>query len=116
MAFALLACSSAVSRSELVGNYSANVPVGTDTLVLREDGSYVHSHSIPGRTPTQQEGTWLLEPPAADGTIVTFQRFVVEVEPLKSARPGIWPAFVERHFGKLRLTINEDMGLYYTKQ
>jgi hypothetical protein len=116
IAFALLGCSSTVSRSELVGNYSANVPVGTDSLILRADGSYVHSHSFPGKTATQQTGTWLLEPPGANGTIVTFERFMFEIEPLKSARPGLWPAFVDRHLGKLRLTINEDMGLYYTKQ
>jgi len=116
MAFALLACSSTVSRSELVGNYSANVRVGTDTLVLREDGSYVHSHSIPGEAATEQAGTWLLEPRAADGTRVTFDRFTFEIEPYKSAGAGLWPALVAKHFGKIRLTINEDMGLYYTKQ
>jgi hypothetical protein len=116
MAFALLACSSRVSRAELVGKYSANVSLCTDTLVLREDGSYVHSHSLPGKTVTEQTGTWLLEPRAANGTIVAFERFVFEIEHLKSARPGLWPAFVERRFGKLRFIINEDMGLYYTKQ
>ena len=116
MAFALLACSSAVSRAELVGNYSANVPVGTDTIVLREDGSYVHGHSFPGKTATEQAGTWLLEPPGVDGTRVTFERFIFEIEPLKSEGSGFWPALAEKRFGKARLCINEDMGLYYTKQ
>jgi hypothetical protein len=112
----LWGCSSTVSRTELIGPYTANVSEGTDSILMREDGSYVHAYSRPGEAVKEQLGTWMLEPQHGGDTRVTFDHFDFGIEPYKSAGTGFWAAVVTKRFGKIRLTINEDMGLYYTKR
>jgi hypothetical protein len=93
----LAACSSSVSRAELLGSYKANAATA-DSILLRGDGTYVHRYMSQNGVTISQEGTWVMEPPESDGVVrVTFDHFVLNFLP-GSQQPSLWPAIVEKHF------------------
>lgn len=112
----VIGCTSKVTRQELVGVFFANLPNENDTLDLREDGTYVHSFSSGDTSASSQGGRWMIEPESDGETRITFDHFVLAIGPHKSSSPGFWPASAEKRFGKVRLIINDDMGLYYAKK
>ena len=110
----LCSCTKHVTKSELVGDYSINIPGLDDRLQLRSDGTYLHSFVSPGSQPTSQTGKWAIEPPSQDGLIVTFEGFILALTATKP-RPAFFPATVEKGLHPLRLVIDRNPGTFYEK-
>jgi hypothetical protein len=112
----LVSCSSEIKKPQLMGEYRIHGSIVDDRVTLRQDGSYIHAVAITGRPDVVEYGHWELETLRPDGDLrITFYDFAFYVEHGLHSGRGLWPAFVSKRWGKIRLDVNEDLGLYYEK-
>lgn len=116
---AVAACSPAISPSDLRGSYLANYVFGSETIEIREDGSFTQRfdfRSSPLERPNV--GRWRFDP---DEGVVMFEGFRTTTDGYCERRipsvlgPAVLPA--ERSYllvGRMRL--GPDEGCPYIKQ
>jgi hypothetical protein len=99
----LVGCSSSVTPRELPGTYVANSLNGDDTIVVTQDGTYIHSYAYGGSS-SVHSGGWTMEPENDGETRVTFDHFIPSHGPSRPLKPGawaFWPASVEKKWGAI---------------
>ena len=112
---ALCACqASAIVRGEIIGTYRINKDGLPDIIEVLSDGTYTHSFGT-GLEARTQRGTWQLED-TAEEQIVTFSDFVFGLEGYGSGKPGFWIVSPERVAGRVRLSLDDDVGVWYQRQ
>jgi hypothetical protein len=113
-AVSLEACSDRFTSGELIGSYALNVGVGSDILVLRADGSFLHSYQDSSLPRIELGGKWELDN-VADGQVVSLEGFTDL--PTKSAQEsGYYVLRPTRFFGSIRLMRNFDLNEFYRKR
>ncbi len=110
----LVGCTHHYSRIELTGAYTLKVGHGTGILVLKSDGSYIHTFQRSGGSSTTAEGHWKLESLDAGPTVALddFHRLPGEV----SGGAGYYLLPIESFFGEICLMTNEDNNECYVKR
>src|SRR3972149_2079199 len=102
--FTIVGCSQNIERSMVLGIFIANHTKGIDSLIIRPDGTYLHSFTSPIGEKFVNSNNWEFE--LLDGEPhITFSRFLFRLEGHGRGKPGVWIVKVERSWGKLRLTI-----------
>jgi|SRR5215813_10448314 len=105
------------TAQDLVGTWELNYAESKLKLQLNPDGTFEQVLQPKGNPALHRSGKWELtdfEGP----TVVLNGAFVVRDEKgtLESANDnGAWLVHVENGFGAPRLTVNEDLGLYFAK-
>lgn len=109
------------SRDELVGNYSVSYGFAEEELTLRESGIYEQRIQLSGAEDlVVNSGTWTYSEHAR--SVVLADPLLVETEfgqlrdDFEQPVDGDWFLLVRRSFGKTRLAVSEDRGLYFKKQ
>jgi hypothetical protein len=109
IACALANCDgSQIGQADVMGEYHANIPPGSATLVIKPD--YTWEYHIDGSRQFTRSGKWELESSDTTSSIyaITFERFefgfpVSRADPQK---PSLWPAqFYKDYTGKVRACI-----------
>ena len=112
-----------VARVDVVGRYALNNAAQRDEIVLRPDGTYLHT--VDGDPALVDSNAWTLEHVGTQ-TDVSLTRF----HAVGSADPADWipgskssvvydsyNLMVERSvFGAVRLVVNSDINIAYEKQ
>jgi hypothetical protein len=112
--FLLSSCSSQVSVSDLVGNYTVSNGSGVDAIELKQDGTYVHDYTVKGGSPQRQQGSWDLETLQAGQTVALNDFHPLPGESTEGK--GIYLLLVKRSFGRIHLITNIDLDAGYEKQ
>jgi hypothetical protein len=108
-----------VSRQDVPGVYQLNQGKTKDVIVLRPDGTWIHSVTPPGRPTERESGRWEWE--QEDGTpVVTFRGFQHlwrrELAPNSPVVKGIWSVGVQRTpLGEIVLPVDDDIALAYRR-
>jgi hypothetical protein len=71
-----IGCERAPSKSQVVGTYSGSLNGATETLVLRDDGTFSQELSMPSGPKISGNGTWRLDYKAI--TLDRYQKFYDE--------------------------------------
>jgi len=109
----LTACAPEVQRGELVGEYKADFGIGTNSLFLRDDGTYIRVVHSPGFALVQLTNKWEFED-WKGRKLITFYGF--SGDPLAAeASDAFWPAVVERYSNGLKLSIDRDLNRAFRK-
>jgi hypothetical protein len=113
--FAVFGCSNQIEVKSLVGKYVANHKKAADTLELNADGSYIY-HYKSDSTEIKNSNKWSFE--YVDGKpTITFTGFIFGLPGYGSKEPGFWIVEVRKSLGGvLKLTIDPDLGYYYSKE
>ncbi len=92
-------------------SYSASVEV----LELNRTGDFHHTVLSPKGTLLDERGRWEWEsePPEEGTDILSIEGYSTMVPGMEGY--GLWPATIEKYRGKVRLSVNRDLGLYYYK-
>src|ERR1035437_7860 len=112
---AFCGCSRTVNENEISGRFEVNQNHSTDEIDVLPSGSYRYFFKNDSGIEIRNAGGWALEYESGVPRLV-FSRFIFGT-PLYRGRPaGIWSVEIERSWrGKIRLCLNEDLGLYYEK-
>ena len=116
LAVVLVSCSGRASPSEAPGTYRMTHAGRTDTIEICPDGTFSHRVVSQAGVLLAERGLWewdLAPPPLRNVDLISFTQFSTMVAGMEGH--GIWPATVDKYFGRIRLTLNEDRDLYYDK-
>jgi hypothetical protein len=114
LSFSLVGCSAHPSKEKLVGKYVLRVSTGTDSIDLKDDGTYIHRFQCDQGTSATQNGRWELENLEA-GPTVTLDDF----RPLLRERirgQGFYLLTVRSFLGKITLITNPDLNEGYERE
>jgi len=110
----LLACGEKLDSRSVAGEYVANHNFGRDVIVVRDDGTYVHTFVASNGSRQKESGRWELDRDP-QGDMISFSGFTPSWDG-RTRIPGIWPARMETSFGRIRLRVNDDLDLYYQRR
>ena len=106
------ACDGRATKTEVPGLYRTAYAGMTDVLNIGAEGTYEHTVQQDRTTVLHEKGTWMWETEGVDDNDrVSFDRYTCMVPGMQSS--GLWPAIVEKHLWRVRLVLDEDVGLYY---
>ena len=116
----LSACRGQVRPEEVPGTYALNKGAAADTLVLGSRGSYTHLFVPLGQAAVRDTGSWKAEA-TPTGLRLTMSGFSMHPRvPIDSQPPvvrGFWVVDIGRTLGgRLRLPVDEDIGVYYVRR
>jgi hypothetical protein len=114
-----VSCTDRIERHEVVGFYVANHSIGIDSLVIRDDGTYVHHYVSPDGHEFFDTNSWTLDSASGEITFRDFDQHFALWE--KSPRvitpgPGFWITFVMRRGGHTCLRLFDDLNWYFEKR
>lgn len=122
LAVGLSNCEKPVDTSEIPGRYVSNFGGVTDVLILRPDGQFLHIIGSDGSAKKENLGTWS----SVDKRRILLTNFVWQQgtpgDRLRKAQSEISEEAVSVSIefgfsqGKVRLTVNSDLGYYYIKE
>lgn len=111
-----------VDRSMVVGTYIANFKNIKSTLVMKEDGTYDYYLETEGGEKYFNSNDWLYDDDSGR-SIIQFYDFKYSLRPFSYSKETLVeePVFmglpvVSDYKGRIKIIIDEDMGLYYSKQ
>jgi hypothetical protein len=116
---ALQACSKSqpVTAVDIPGHYSLSFARSTDSLELRENGTYHHQVWDGANLAFAESGNWTFTTKDGDPA-VEFSKFSAGVSDLPAPHrpePGWWIAPMRRdRAGKVTILVTRDIGLHYT--
>lgn len=110
----LIGCSKVSNSSELVGKYEAHHENGVETLELHADGTYTHNFKPWSGKEAQYSSTWKLDPYGGEPKVF-LDNFVQDFPGSSQTGPIGTLVGVEKSWGRIRLYVSYDRGLYYTK-
>lgn len=106
-----------VEQDHVYGTYRSNIEVGTETLEIREDGTYLHLYRLDGAVQLKNEGAWKFYR-LPDGRRIEFLRY--EFVPSKkfgtAARVVDWPAEVLRCGFSPCIPVRSETGYEFRKE
>lgn len=112
-------------RSDLIGEYVANHPLGKDFLILKPDGTYIHKHTHISGEIFEDSDKWELVFFEFENNVprISFHHFshswekkFWEQKEIKRTKEGTWDALVKNYWGKIRININGDLGYFFEKK
>lgn len=121
LAFLVSACSQpSLQHEEVMGRYRLNKGNAEDVLILLSDGSYIHRYQSADGFQVADTASWKLIR-AGEKTQVEFTSFSHysrrEFFPAQRVVRGLWIVDIDKNWqGKLRLGVDEDIGLYYSRE
>jgi hypothetical protein len=102
------------NSSELVGRYEAHYQNGAETLELRAGGTYTQNFKALNGQETQNTSTWKFDPYGGEPKVF-LDNFVQNFPGSSQTAPIGTLVGVEKNWGRIRLYVSYDRGLYYTK-
>jgi hypothetical protein len=116
----LASCGGRARIEDVPGTYAFRKGAAVDTLMLGARGDYIHLYVSPGRAAVRDTGSWKAEA-TARGVRLTMSNFSMHfreaTDPQLPAVSGFWVVDLRRTLGsRLRLPVDEDIGLYYVKR
>ena len=100
-----------IDRQAIAGTYRLNAENNFDTLVVVADGTYVHTYRV-GTEAVRQGGSWYLEDVGGEAH-VTFEKFVSSAGRSMAGTPAFWSVAPEDRGDTIRLTVSDDLGIWY---
>ena len=116
-----VACGVPIDSHSVPGTYYWNTAGVVDEIIIRPDSTYVHVF-VPRDGPAiRDSSTWDFETWDDGAPRVSFDHFRFYSRegdwPRPVPQPAIWPATIERGMdGRLRLSVDPDVDLYYVRK
>jgi hypothetical protein len=99
------------SAASLVGTYTANSREINGTIVLREDGTYLHTFTQ-NNQPQREEGHWTAITDTS-GTAIVFDGFTPDWMDRGQTK---WIPYIEKQGGRVAISADPDKAGYFVKQ
>jgi len=111
----LLGCNNSPPANEIPGYYEATYSFGTATLHLLPNNSYTQTFRYSDGRVLSNSGTWEFSPSRVR---LHDALFVADLSGRALSNPstGDWRLSPMKQWGRMRLGIYEDIGLYFEKK
>ena len=112
--FTLVGCSEPIDKTSLAGKYVLNKSRGVDVIQLRSDSIYVHTYKSDVASATSATGRWELEEIEGAKTVTLHDFRALPNENTRGS--GFYLLQIQRKFGRVRLVVDSDLGIFYEQQ
>src|SRR5258708_1211743 len=101
----LTACSMTVAAKRVPGTYLLSYPFGTETLLLKADGTFVQEVAIRNEQPVTVRGSWTFDPKESRvelfGSMIVVDGFEHLRNDWRTVTPGLVSMDVEMHWFRI---------------